>query len=164
MKQHLAIVAVVVLIQTTAFADGATVQFRRSFGELNVTLFASPRPIAAGLIGLSLLIQNRNGTDRALDADVTLVLRGPSGSAVEARAIRQRSGLYESFVAFKRPGKWEVAVTLLRNGERHVIGGSLDVSPAPSRAISYAGYIAFPPVMIALFAVREHLLRRRSKR
>jgi hypothetical protein len=56
MKQHLAIVAVVVLIQTTAFADGATVQFRRSFGELNVTLFASPRPMAAGLIGLSLLI------------------------------------------------------------------------------------------------------------
>jgi hypothetical protein len=158
MKQHLAIVAVAVLIQTTAFADGAAVQFRRSFGELDVTLFASPRPIASGLIGLSLLIQNMNGTDRALDTDVSLVLRGPSGSAVKARAIRQRSGLYESFIAFKRPGKWEVEMTLLGNGERHVIGGSLDVSPAPSRAISYAVYISLQPVIIEILAINQNIL------
>jgi hypothetical protein len=163
MKQRLATMTVVALIQATAFADGSAVQFRMPSGELDVTLFASPRPIAAGVIELSLLVQDKSGTELALDAYASMVLRGPSGSILNASAIRRRAGLYEAWVTFDRPGKWEVTLKLQRNGEQYSIGGNIDVAPRPSKGSSYAGYLAFPPIAVVLFVVREILLRRRSK-
>jgi hypothetical protein len=163
MRQRLAIMTVIALIQASAFADGAAVQFRIPSGELNVTLFASPRPIAAGVIELSLLVQDKNGTELALGTDASMVLRGPSGSTVSASVIRRPARLYEASVAFDRPGKWEVTVKLERNGEQYAIGGNIDVAPRPSKASSYAGYFAFPPIAVVLFVVRETLLHRRSK-
>jgi hypothetical protein len=158
----------VILVQATASADGGTVQLRKEAGDLVITVFASPSPLSVGPVDISLLLQNRDGLEPVLDAKVSLVLRA-NDSGIEFRASPTREQarnklLYAAPITFSKPGKWQIAVTVRRNGKETDAVGILQVAPVHGSASSYAGYIAFPPVMIVLFIVRERLIRRRSQR
>jgi hypothetical protein len=160
--------AVVILAQATSLADGGTVQLRKEAGDLVITVFTSPAPLSVGPADVSLLLQKRNGLEPVLDANVTLVLRADdSGVELRERPTREQARnklLYAAPVTLPKPGKWLIAVTVVRNGDEARADGIVEVAPAPDRAASYGGYIAFPPVMMGLFVVRERLIRRKSKR
>ena len=156
---------VMTLAQATAFADGGTVQLRKEAGALVITVFSSPAPLSAGLVDISLLVQNRSGLEPVLDANVSLLLRADaSGTEIQARPTREQAQnklLYAAPVTLAESGRWQLAITILRNGERTEATGAIDVASAPEMAASYWSYIAFPPLAIVVFAVREWLLRRR---
>ncbi len=158
--------ALAILAQTTTFADGGMVRLHREAGDLAITVFTSPTPLAAGPVDISVLLQNRNGLQPVLDAEVFLFLRESStGTELQCHPTRQNAQnklLYASPLVFSGPGKWELTVTVERNGQLIGVGGLLDVAPAPGKKASYGAYIAFPPAIIALFAVRERLIRRKS--
>ncbi len=158
---------VIILAQTTALADGGTVQLRKEAGPFVITVFTAPAPLSAGPVDISLLLQNRNGLEPVLDANVSLLLRGnASGSEIGARPTREQAQnklLYAAPVTLAESGKWQLDIAILRNGERTDATGTIDVAPAPEMAASYWSYIAFPPLMIAAFVVRERLIRRRKK-
>ena len=160
--------AIVILAQATAFADGGAIQFRKEAGDLVITLFTAPAPLSVGPVDISLLLQNRNGLDPVLDADVSLKLsEDVSGIEFEARPTRANARnklLYAVPVVFAKPGKWRIAVRVMTNGKTTDATGILAVAPAPNSSTSYAGYIAFPPVMILLFGVRERLIHRRKSK
>jgi hypothetical protein len=164
----LLIPALAILAQATAWPDGGTVQLRQEAGDLVITVFASPGPLSAGPVDISLLLQNRDGLEPVLDAKVCLILReDDSGVELQARPTREQARnklLYAAPVIFSKPGKWHILVTVLQNGKEINTAGILEVAPAPDMAASYAGYIAFPPVVIGLFMVRQSLIRRRSQR
>jgi hypothetical protein len=166
-RPKLLLPVVIILAQATAFADGGTVQLRKEAGALVITVFTSPAPLSAGPADISLLLQNRNGLEPVLDANVSLILRSAaSGAEIRAQATREHAQnklLYAGLVTLAEPGKWQLAVTILRNGERTDATGTIDVAPAPEMAASYWSYIAFPPLMIVAFVVRERLIRRRPK-
>ena len=65
------------------------------------------------------------------------------------REQAQNKLLYAAPVTLAESGKWQLAVTIFRNGERTDATGTIDVAPAPEMAASYWSYIAFPPLMIA---------------
>lgn len=159
--------AFAILFQTIAFADGGTVQLRREAGDFAITVFSSPVPLSVGPADISLLIQNRNGFEPVLDADIRLLLRNEMSNAeFEARPTRtqaQNKLLYAAPVSFPKAGRWQIEVVVDRNGTQTRVTGTLEVTPARSRVTSYAGYIAFPPVMIVLFVTRERLLRRKLR-
>ena len=158
--------ALAILAQAVAWADGGTVLLRQEAGDLVITVFASPSPLSVGPIDISLLLQNRNGLDPVLDSDVSLLLH-QDASSIEAHPTREQARnklLYAAPVTFSEPGKWQIGLTVLRNGEKTNAAGILEVAPAPGKSASYAAYIAFPPVMIVLFIVRERLVHRRSRR
>jgi hypothetical protein len=160
--------AIVIMAQATAFADGGTVQFRKEAGDLVITLFTAPGPLSVGPVDISLFLQNRNGLDPVLDADVLLMLyQDAPGGEFEARPTRAKARnklLYAVPVTFAKPGDWRVAVRVTKHGTTTDAEGILAVGSAPDRSTTYAGYIAFPPVMILLFAVREGLIRRRKSK
>jgi hypothetical protein len=165
--------ALVILAQATALADGGTVQLRREAGDLVITVFTSPSPLSVGPVDISVLLQNRDSLEAVLDAKIALLLHrdavttDDSEIEFEAGPTREQARnklLYAAPVMLSQPGKWQIAVTVLRNGKKTDAVGILEVMPAPGRAVSYAGYIAFPPVMIGLFMLREGLIRRRSRR
>ena len=164
----LLIPALVILAQATARADGGTVQLREEAGDLVITLFTSPGPLSVGPVDISVLLQNRDGLEPVLDAKVSLVLRtGDPDVELQARPTREQARnklLYAALVTVSKPGKWQIVVTVLENGRETDSAGILEVAAAPDKAASYAGYIAFPPVMIGLFIVRQWLIRQRSKR
>jgi hypothetical protein len=159
--------ALAILAQAAAWADGGTVLLRQEAGDLVITVFASPSPLSVGPVDISLLIQDRNGLEPVLGVDVSLLLRNDdSGIELQARPTREQARnrlLYAAPVTFSEPGKWQMAVTVRRNGEETNAVGTLDVAPAPGKSASYAAYIAFPPVMIVLFVIRERLIRGRSR-
>jgi hypothetical protein len=161
----LLLLVVMILAQATAFADGGTVQLRKEAGAFVITVFSSPAPLSAGPVDISLLLQNRNGLEPVLDANVSLLLRADaSGTEIRARPTREQAQnklLYAAPVTLPESGKWQLAITVLRNGGRTETTGTIDVAPAPEMAASYWSYIAFPPLMIVVFAIREWLLRRR---
>jgi hypothetical protein len=154
-----------ILAQAAAWADGGTVLLRQETGHLVITVFATPSPLSVGPVDISLLLQNRNGLEPVLDANVSLLLH-KDDSSIEARPTREQARnklLYAAPVTFPEPGKWQMAVTIRRNGKQTDAVGILEVAPARNRAASYLAYVAFPPVMIVLFIVRERLIRRRSR-
>jgi hypothetical protein len=156
---------VTILTQAFAFADGGTVQLHKEAGALVITVFSSPAPLSAGPVDISLLLQNRNGLEPVLDANISLLLRSDtSGNEIRVRPTREQAQnklLYAAPVTLAESGKWQLAATVLRNGKRTEATGIIDVAPPPEKAASYWSYIAFPPVMIVVFVVREWLLRRR---
>jgi hypothetical protein len=158
---------VAILAPARLFADGGTVQLRKEAGALLITVFTSPSPLSAGPADVSLLVQKRNGLVPVLDADVSMRLwTDASDTEIQARATRQQAQnklLYAAPVTLSESGKWRLALTIFRNGERTDAAGTIDVAPAPEKALSYWSYIAFPPLMIALFVVRERLISRKAK-
>jgi hypothetical protein len=157
-----------ILAQATTFADGGTVQLRKEFGELAITVFTSPGLLSVGPSDISLLIQNKIGLEPVLDADVWVILHQESSNVdFQVRPTRtqaQNKLLYAAPVIFPKPGNWQIAVVVGRNGKETGVTGTLKVAPAPARAAAYVAYIAFPPVTIVLFIIRERLIRRKSRR
>jgi hypothetical protein len=155
----------IVLAQASALADGGAVQLRKEAGPFVITVFTAPAPLSAGPVDISVLLQNRNGLEPVLDASVSLILRD-SGAEIRARPTREQAQnklLYAAPVTLAESGKWQLSVTILRNGERTEATGIIDVAPAPEMAASYWSYIAFPPLMIVAFVARERLIERRKK-
>ncbi len=165
------IVAVVALGQTvqqpTAFANGGTVQWRKQAGSLLITVFTTPAPLSAGPVVISLLVQNRNGLEPVLDANVSLLLRADTSTAeIRAQPTREQAQselLYVAPVTLAESGKWQLAVTIVRNGERTDATGTIGVAPTPAMVASYWGYITFPPLMIVAFVGHGLLFRRRPE-
>jgi hypothetical protein len=159
--------AAIILAQATAWADGGSVQLRQQAGPFVITVFTAPAPLSAGPVDISLLLQNRNGLEPVLDANVSLILRSQaSGVEIQAQPTRERAQnklLYAAPVTLAESGKWLLNVSILRNGERTDATGTIDVAPAFEMASSYWSYIAFPPLMIVAFVVRERLIRRKAK-
>ena len=159
--------AIAILAQATVFADGGTVQMRKDAGDLVITVFTSPSPLSVGPVDISLLLQNRDALEPVLDASVSLLLlHADSNIEFHARPTREQARnklLYAAPVMFSKQGKWRISVTVLRNGKETAVAGTLEVAPAPGKSASYAGYIAFPPVIIGLFVLRERLIRRKAK-
>jgi len=159
--------AVLVLAQTTLWSDGGTVQLHKEAGDFVITVFTSPSPLSVGLADISVLLQNREGLEPVLDANVHLILHDDASDiefhAIPTRAQARNKLLYAAPVMFASPGRWKIGVLVDRHGKEIGAEGIFDVVPARVQ-VSYAGYIAFPPVMIVLFVIRERLIRRRARR
>jgi hypothetical protein len=159
--------ALLILAQATAWPDGGAVLLRRDTGDIVITVFTSPSPLSVGPVDISVLLQNRKGLEPVLDANVFVFLHeNASGVEFKAHPTREQARnklLYAAPVMFSQPGQWRMAVPVVRSGRQTGAGGKLEVAPDHNQVVSYAGYIAFPPIMIVLFVVRERLIRRRSK-
>jgi hypothetical protein len=153
------------LLPLPAIADGGAVLLHTTANGLIVTVFSTPSRPTAGPVDFSVLLQKGEDLDPVLDADVSLHLRASaSGTEVRAHATRghaQNKLLYAAPVTLLEAGKWQLTLTVLLSGVRSEIAGALDVAPTRAMVASYWGYIAFPPAMIVLFAIREWLLRRK---
>ena len=169
MKPYKALLpAVMILAQTTASADGGAVQLRKEAGDLLITVFSSPSVLSVGPADISLLLQRRDGLDPVLDANVSLNLRTDApNSNLQAKATREQARnklLYAAAVTFPNPGKWQIAVSVDRDGGETDAVGTLNVAPAPGGPGAYWVWIVSPMAMSLFIMVREVLIRRRSQR
>lgn len=162
------VIILAALVRMPVFADGGAVQLRGVTEGLAVTLFAAPVPLSTGPADLSVLLQNRDSLEPVLDAEVSVVMRAVrSGSELQVQATRdhaQNKLLYAAPLTLGESGKWRMQVTILRLGVKSEIAGIVEVNPNRQKLTSYWGYVAFPPVTVLFFAVREQMLRHRSRR
>jgi hypothetical protein len=153
------------LAQAQVLADGGAVQWRAEAGHFVVAVFTSPAPLTVGPVDISLLLQNRQGLEPVLDASVLLLLRAQSdGAEIRTLATRdqaQNKLLYAGQAMLTEPGTWRIAASILRDGERTETAGTIEVAARREMLASYWGYVAFPPLTIIAFAIREWLMRRK---
>lgn len=186
MRRSLIRASLFALLAASASADGGELLARRTVGELEVSVFAAPSPLAAGPIETSVLVQERASGRPLLDADVRLSFTlaepagdaareadplacGPDGSPLpvpaswSARATLAGNRLFhEAVVELRRPGRWSLAVEVEHAGRRAHIDTELRVGPPPPRTASFWPQLAFPPLAIALYALNRVLRRRRA--
>jgi hypothetical protein len=165
MTQTFLFVIVMLLAQARGFADGGTVQMRKEARPFLITVFTSPAPLSAGPVDISVLLQYLDGLAPVLDARVSVLLRREASSTeIRAHATREQAQnklLYAAMVTLPEPGKWHLSITTLHNTLRTEISGEIGVTQSHVMAGSYWGYIALPPEMIAVFVIREWLIRRK---
>jgi hypothetical protein len=160
-------VLLTVLARSTLFGDGGTLQFRGETPEHSVTVFTSPAPLCAGPADIRVLLQKRDSLEPVLDAEVSIVMRAlASGSEVRVRATRaqaQNKLLYAAPFTLGESGTWQIRVSILRLGVNREVAGTIRVAPNQQKLEAYWGYLAFPPLMVLLFTVREWLARRKMQ-
>ena len=154
--------ALAILAQCVLLADGGAVRLRKETSELVITVFTAPGPQAA--TDFSVLVQNRDGLDPVLDANVLLTLEDSSGTVMPARPTHnfaRNKLLYAAPVTIAKSGIWNMTVVVDRNGHKVDVSGTLEVVSSPEERSSYLTCFAVPPVTIALFMIRHRLIRRK---
>jgi len=152
------------VIAAPLIADGGAVLERGASGPFVITVFAAPAALRAGPVDVTVMVQDRD-LEPVLDADVSIQMKGASEIAAHAtRAKAQNKLLYAATFDVPQPGEWNYTVSVRNGAGQGMVSGALQAgSPAPP-LLSYAFYLAIPPVLIALFALRQWLSAREARR
>ena len=147
-------------------ADGGAILLRQESGPLAITAFASPSPLLAGPVDISVLVQDRESLSALLDADVTLHLsHGASEVTVKAtRAQAQNKLLYAASVNLPDAGEWKYSITVQRGSAQTAVSGSAILLTAQAGLSSHWAAIAAAPACILLFALHQFLKARNTGR
>lgn len=155
------------LLPAPARADGGTVRLLERTGPFVITVFSAPEPVRVGGADLSVLVQDQRTGAPVLDARVAVEAHPPGGSGgpplrLEAtRAQATNKLLYAAALAPAEPGPWTLAVTVQRGADHATVRCPLPVAPARRGLATIWPYLVLPPVVVALYALRAVLTRRR---
>jgi hypothetical protein len=150
-----------------AQADGGLVQLHQTAGSFVVTVFAAPGPPRLGPVEISVLAQDRENGQAALDVAVFVRLRSAGGTIVVGRATREASRnklLYSASMNLPDAGRWEMEVTIKRGKSAASVFGQLSVAAPRPFLLSYWRSLSLPWVVISLFALNQWLKRRAASR
>ncbi len=149
-----------------ARGDGGTVRLVRTVGPFVLTVFSLPEPLRVGPADVSVLVQDRAGGGPVLDARVTLAVLPPDGDApprlLEATHDDATNKLlYAARLVIDRAGTWTVRVAVRHGADTAEAQCPLPVAARASGLSPIWPYLALPPLVIALYALRSRLQRRR---
>ena len=170
--------ALSLLASACCYGDGGAILARQTVNGLGLTVFASPAPLRAGPVDVSVLVQE--GETPVLDARVEMAWSAGASASAEwvppcctmesgaerISAVRAHSNnrfLYSAIVPMKSSGTSELVVKVEQGGREASLICNLEVRPPLPRALAFWPWLAFPPVAIAGFALHQSLLRSRRK-
>jgi hypothetical protein len=158
-------------------ADGGAIQFQGDAGAFRVTVFTQPPILHAGLIDLTLLLQDRSSLNPLLDAKVTFNLAAQENNnpkpvewmppacvmnkAVDLSDIPAKLGhgenrlLYGNVVQILNNGYWQLKALIQRGAETAEIETLLNVTPAPLPPLAYWHLFILPPLGIIGFVLNQ---------
>ena len=138
------------------YADGGMVVLRHEVPPFVIVVFASPAPVRAGLVDLSVMVQDTETMEPVLDAAVSIEVRGVRYPATHRQA--QNKLLYATAVKLVDVGDCAYSVKIDRNGSSTAVSGLISVAPQPELP-AYTMYFLLPPIGLVLFALHERLRR-----
>lgn len=156
-----------IALPTISRADGGRVQLQQKADSLLITVFAAPAQLRAGLVDVSVLIQNFENDQPVLDAQVQVILRSQSGMTVRGEATRAEAKnklLYSTLVNLPESGQWQIEVEVKQGAKDSKVAGSLVVAPALPFFLGYWRWLALPPFAIVLFILNQRLKNRMRAR
>lgn len=157
-------------------ADGGAILTRQTVNDLDITVFASPQPLRAGPVDVSVLVQADKKA--VLDGSVEIAW-SPSSSASPAwmppccsmdqntdkipatRAHSQNKLIYSAIVPVKSSGSSELIVRVQAAGREALLSTDIVVGPPSPPALAYWHWLALPPLAIAGFTIHQRLSRRK---
>lgn len=143
-------------------ADGGTLRLSEKHGPYRVAVFTSPQPLRAGLIDISVLVQDARNGEPLPDVVVRLVLIGPDSieRPVTASRAAATNQLFQA-AQFELPsaGTWQVRVLLDGARGSAETAFSMEAAEALPRWTELAFWIALPGIVVILFVLHQVVLR-----
>jgi hypothetical protein len=150
-----------------ALADGGQVRSVCRQGRYQMTVFTSPTPLSAGLVDISVALQDSNTGDIVQDSQITLNISPAFDLTATIRAIATRESatnklLKSALIELPSGGIWKVAVSAAANEMNAPIETqfTVDVAPPKPAWISVWPWFTWPVIPIALFGVHRRLVAR----
>lgn len=139
-------------------ADGGMILLHQPAPPYVLTVFASPEPTRAGVVDISVLLQEGETLSAVLDADVWIEM-DKGAAPVRVRATRdqaQNKLLYATNVPLAEAGTWRYTIFIKTGAVAKpiTVSGQIDVTEETPTA-RYAGYIALPFLVLAIFALHQ---------
>ncbi len=156
-----------VLPLPSARGDGGMLRCSERCGELQVSVFTAPAPPRAGLIDVSVLVQENPSGKFEAGSAVTVSAypvgapeRKVSEPATTEAATNKlfRAALLE----LPEPGLWQVEVEVGSAAGRAVARFQLSVEDAYPRWAAYGPWIGLPGVAVLFFAAHQWLVKTRA--
>jgi hypothetical protein len=164
-RQTIVVAIGVILYASALLADGGKLQSSQRFGDMQVSIFTLPAVPSAGLLDLSVLVQDstsgrvRNGANVKVELEQIDPPMSMSPIRLQQSATSQAATnkLFQAAL-FDLPatGRWKANVTVEDQPAaafEFVVG-----DPLPGW-LEIAPWIAWPLVIIALFAIHQYLKR-----
>jgi hypothetical protein len=148
-------------------ADGGALRLHERAGNYQVAVFTSPTPFRAGLVDISVLVQDAAAGECVADARMTvrLTARG-SGLVVEypAKTEAASNKLFHAAV-FQLPesGWWDVDVVVEGPHGSELVRFAVEAEEALPRWAILWPWFGWPALAVALFGIHQVLVRRRGK-
>jgi hypothetical protein len=149
-----------------ARADGGAVRLRERAGGYQITVFTSPTPLRAGLVDVSVLVQDAATNECVPEARVIVRLEAPGTGRVREYPASAEAATNQLFRAAEfrlpEPGWWDVAVAVEGpHGPALVRFGVQADEPLP-RWLDLWPWFGWPALAVAFFAVYRVLVRRKA--
>lgn len=153
-------VAAWLAVAAAARGDGGTVRLSQQRGGYRVTVFTDPTPLRVGAVDVSVLVQDAK-TGKPLPHIPAMVRASAEGGAVIEIAATAEAAtnklLRAAAVELTRAGRWRFEVTV--DGQDPVAFAA-EVAGPPPPWISYAPWVGWPVLPIALFVLYQWGIRR----
>lgn len=154
---------------TWAVADSGVVRVSQVDGPWRMTVFSEPTPLRAGLVDLSVMIQQAKDDEPVLDATVSLILEHVEGTAdsmlVEAtqEAATNRL-LYSAKFEIPAPGDWTIEAAALRDQHISRVRFQATVAEALPPILDMWIWFVLPGIALILIILNQWLQRRNPGR
>ena len=166
-----------------SWADGGAIQFQGDAGTFHVTVFTQPPILHAGLIDVTLLLQERSDLNPLLDAKVRFDLAAQDSATQPAPwmppvcAMNKTADLsdvpaklghgenrllYGSVVQIPNSGHWRLRARIQRGTESAEIETLLNVAPVPLPPLAYWHLFLLVPAGILGFVLHQMARARRT--
>ena len=154
----------------TSRADGGQVQSVQQQGNYQMTVFTSPVPLRAGLVDISVALQDSNTGDIVRDSQIEIGLCPPLQSVATIHAVATRDSatnklLKAALIELTSAGIWKVAVRAETSDMNAPIETqfSMEIAPPSPAWISVWPWFAWPAIPIVLFWIHLRLVARRLR-
>jgi hypothetical protein len=152
---------------SVASADGGAVRYSERHDDRLITVFTDPTPVRAGIVDVSVLIQDANSGKPLPDVAVTVSaypihnLQGRISSPATTESATNKL-LQSAQLDLSESGPWRIELAVEALGKGSPIGFEVDVAEARPPWMQTSFWIGWPVAVIGLFVIHQFLVRRGS--
>lgn len=149
-----------------ARGDGGTLRLNERKGDYTIAVFTSPTPFRAGLVDVSVLIQDAATGEPSSDAQVTVRAspRGRPEATVSSAATTKASTnklFHAAVFDLPAPGLWELEIAIDGIRGQAQVNLELDAAAPAPHWIALWPWLSWPALVIAVYAIHQRLVWRK---
>jgi hypothetical protein len=149
-----------------ASGDGGRVVLVERQGDYRISVFASPDPLRAGPVDISILLQDVATDAPIADAEVEVSLsprdqRGPTLRAAATSAAATNKLLRAALLDLPTAGTWDAEISITADHGPASVHFAIEASLPLPRWLTVWPWFTWPIGAVLLFAAHRHLVWRR---
>jgi hypothetical protein len=150
-----------------ASADGGRVVLVERRGDYQVSVFASPDPLRAGPVDISVLLQDAATDAPIADAEIEVSMsprdeRGPTLRAAATSDAATNKLLCAAILDVPTAGTWDAELSIIGDHGPANIRFAIEISPPLPRWLTVWPWFSWPVGAVFIFAIHRRLVWRKQ--